>query len=66
MKMTRLQFTLAVKTNLINKCRNMGYVCFVRYHNSVLFENNIVLKKMLMDISYGWILRKSANFHCQS
>ena len=26
---------------IINKCRNMGYVCFVRYHNSVLFENNI-------------------------
>ena len=41
MKMIRLQYTLAVKTNLIIKCRNMGYVRFVRYHNSVQIENNI-------------------------
>ena len=26
---------------IINTCRNMGYVCFVRYHNSVQIENNI-------------------------
>ena len=40
MKMIRLQFNLAVKTNLINKCRNIGYVQirFVRYQNSVLLD----------------------------
>ena len=39
MKMIRLQYTLA-------KCRNMGYVCFVRYYKSVLFENNILRKTL--------------------
>ena len=43
MKMIRRQYTLAVITNEINKCRNMGYVCFARYHRSVLFETNIFL-----------------------
>ena len=41
MKMIQVQYTLAVKTVLINQCRNMGYVCFVRYHSNVLFKNNI-------------------------
>ena len=26
---------------IINKWRDMGYVCFVRYHHSVQIENNI-------------------------
>ena len=41
MKMIPRQYTLAVKINEINKCRNMGHICFARYHNSVLFETNI-------------------------
>ena len=35
MNITRLQYTLNVKTNELNKYRNLVHVCFVRYHYSV-------------------------------
>ena len=41
--MTERQYTLAVKNKLNKQMQKMGYVCFARYHNSVLFETNIFL-----------------------
>ena len=38
------------------------HVCFVKYHTCVMFEI-FCFEYMLMDISYGWFLRKSANLH---
>ena len=43
----------------------MGYVCFGGII-TVFYLKIIFFELMLMDISNGWILRKSANFQCQS
>ena len=41
MKMIRLQYTLTVKSKLNKQMQELGYVCFVSYQSTALFENNI-------------------------
>ena len=38
MKVTGLQYTMAVKKYLMNKSWNMGYICFVWYYNSICLK----------------------------